>query len=76
MPRRKEVAKREILPDPKYHSVLLAKFINRVMMSGKKSLAERIVYGALDHVLDQLKKNPIKKAVTNMMMKVVKAVMA
>lgn len=61
MPRRKEVAKREILPDPKYHSVLLAKFINRVMLNGKKSLAERIVYDSLDYALDHLKKNPNKK---------------
>jgi len=48
MPRRREVAKREILPDPKFNSELLAKFINSVMRSGKKSIAEKIVYGALD----------------------------
>jgi small subunit ribosomal protein S7 len=48
MPRRREVPKRQILPDPKHGSELLAKFINMVMTSGKKSTAERIVYGALD----------------------------
>ncbi len=50
MPRRREVPKRQILPDPKYGSEQLAKFINMVMKSGKKSTAERIVYGALEHV--------------------------
>jgi len=48
MPRRREVAKRNPLPDPKYHSTLLTKFVNTVMLSGKKSIAESIVYGALD----------------------------
>ena len=47
MPRRREVPKREILPDPKHHSELVAKFINVLMNSGKKSIAEKIVYGAL-----------------------------
>lgn len=50
MPRRREVAQRKILPDPKFHSELLAKFINIVMCDGKKSIAESIVYGALDTV--------------------------
>ncbi len=50
MPRRRVVAKREILPDPVYHSALIAKFINCVMQSGKKSVAEKIVYGALDQI--------------------------
>jgi len=48
MPRRRVVAKREVLPDPKFKSQLLAKFINVVMVDGKKSTAEKIVYGALD----------------------------
>ena len=56
MPRRREVPKREILPDPKHHSELLTKFINVVMVSGKKSTAEKIVYGALDVMNDRLKK--------------------
>lgn len=50
MPRRRIVAKREPLADPKYGSVTLAKFINHVMVSGKKSLAEKVVYGALEIV--------------------------
>ena len=48
MQRRREVQKRKILPDPKFHDRLVAKFINNVMRDGKKSTAERIVYGALD----------------------------
>ena len=50
MPRRREVPKREILPDPKYHNVELAKFVNVLMTRGKKSVAERIIYGALEHI--------------------------
>jgi small subunit ribosomal protein S7 len=53
MPRRRVVAKREILPDPKYGDVRLARFINVVMKSGKKSVAERIVYGALEQVVEK-----------------------
>ncbi len=60
MPRRRVVAKREILPDPKFGSQLLAKFINQVMTDGKKSVAERIVYGALDKILE-LAKNKRKE---------------
>lgn len=56
MPRRREVPKREILPDPKHHSELLAKFINVVMVSGKKSTAEKIVYGAMDALGERMKK--------------------
>jgi small subunit ribosomal protein S7 len=48
MPRRRVVGQRKILPDPKFHSELLAKFINILMVDGKKSTAEKIVYGALD----------------------------
>ena len=50
MPRRRVVAAREILPDPKFGSQTIAKFINHVMVDGKKSIAEKIVYGALDAV--------------------------
>ncbi|WP_434352679.1 30S ribosomal protein S7 [Psychrobacter sp. HD31] len=50
MPRRRVIAAREILPDPKFGSQTLAKFINQVMVDGKKSIAEKIVYGALDQV--------------------------
>jgi len=60
MPRRREVPKREILPDPKYGSVELAKFMNVVMLSGKKAVAERIVYGALDQVQSKTGKEPIE----------------
>lgn len=56
MPRKREVAKREILPDHLFNSELLAKFINCVMKSGKKSVAERIVYGALDEINKWAKK--------------------
>jgi small subunit ribosomal protein S7 len=50
MPRRREVPKREILPDPKFASQEVAKFISVIMSSGKKAVAERIVYGALDQI--------------------------
>ena len=60
MPRRRVVAKREILPDPKYGNLTLAKFMNHVMVSGKKSVAESIVYGALDIVKERLNKDPIE----------------
>ena len=50
MPRRREVPKRIVLPDPKFGSEMLAKFINMVMERGKKSVAERVVYGALDEL--------------------------
>ena len=50
MPRRRVVAKRDVLPDPKFHNQVIAKFINHVMVSGKKAVAERIVYGARDRV--------------------------
>ncbi len=56
MPRRREVPKREILPDPKHNSELLAKFINVLMISGKKSTAEKIIYGALDVISERAKK--------------------
>ncbi|MES9858311.1 MAG: 30S ribosomal protein S7 [Sedimenticola sp.] len=60
MSRRRVVAKREILPDPKFGSQLLAKFINMVMVDGKKSVAERIIYGALDRMSEKAGNNPIE----------------
>ena len=60
MPRRRVVAKREILPDPKYGNVTLAKFMNHVMVSGKKSVAEKIVYGAMTMVEERLKRDPVE----------------
>jgi len=68
MPRRREVTKREILPDPKYKNILVAKFINNIMRRGKKSTAERIFYGALDLIRDRTKDDPLKlfeKSVAN-----------
>jgi|TARA_B110000503_G_scaffold49542_1_gene80478 small subunit ribosomal protein S7 len=59
MPRRRVVAKREILPDPKFGNIVLAKFMNHVMVSGKKAVAESIIYGALDIVQDRLKEDPL-----------------
>lgn len=60
MPRRRVVAKREILPDPKYGNQTVAKFINHVMVSGKKSVAERIVYGALTRIEERDRREPIE----------------
>ena len=60
MPRRRVAAKREILPDPKFGNTILAKFMNHVMISGKKSVAEKIVYGALDTVASKSGNDPIE----------------
>ncbi len=60
MPRRRVVAKREILPDPKFGNTTLAKFMNHVMVSGKKSTAEKIVYGALDVVAERTNSDPLE----------------
>lgn len=60
MPRRKAAIKREVLPDPLYHSEEVAKFINVVMRAGKKSIAEKIVYHALDMLTAKLKKEKDK----------------
>jgi small subunit ribosomal protein S7 len=53
MSRRNEAPKREILPDPKYGNQMLAKFMNIIMKDGKKSVAERVVYGAIDRIADR-----------------------
>ncbi|WP_189421463.1 30S ribosomal protein S7 [Cellvibrio zantedeschiae] len=60
MPRRRVVAKRETIPDPKFGNVTLAKFMNHVMISGKKSVAERIIYGAMDIVKTKLNRDPLE----------------
>ncbi|MGL4666851.1 MAG: 30S ribosomal protein S7 [Saezia sp.] len=60
MPRRREVPKRDILPDPLYGSVDIAKFMNVIMLSGKKAVAERIVYGAFDRIEKKAGKNPLE----------------
>ncbi len=60
MPRRREVPKREILPDPKHNSKLAAKFVNNVMRRGKKSLAENLFYGALELIEQRSKQDPME----------------
>ena len=60
MSRRRVPAKRDVLPDPKYGNKTLAKFMNHVMVSGKKSVAERIVYGALDKIQERGVADPIE----------------
>src|SRR5579864_5514965 len=60
MPRRREIPKREILPDPKYSSSDVAKFVNVLMSQGKKSVAERIVYGAFESIAKKGGKDPLE----------------
>ena len=59
MSRRRKIIEREVLPDPKYNNVVLSQFINALMLRGKKSLAERIVYGALDLIEEKTKEEPL-----------------
>jgi small subunit ribosomal protein S7 len=68
MPRRREIEKREILPDPKYNNKLVAKFVNSLLKRGKKSVAESILYGAFDIIEKKVKEQPVEffeKAVNN-----------
>lgn len=68
MSRRRKQVEREILPDPKFNSVVLSKFINTLMLAGKKSLAENIIYGALDILAEKTGKDPLEvftEALTN-----------
>ena len=68
MPRRREVPKRRIIPDPKFKDKLVAKFTNSLMLSGKKATAEGILYGAFDIIKDRFKEEPIevfRKALDN-----------
>ena len=60
MPRRREVPKRKLNTDPKYHDVLLARFMNHLMQRGKKTTAEKIFYGAMDRIADFTKQDPVK----------------
>ncbi|HHO81713.1 MAG TPA: 30S ribosomal protein S7 [Halothiobacillus sp.] len=60
MPRRREVPKREILPDPKFGSVTVAKFVNMIMKRGKKSVAEKILYGAMEQIESKGKGDPVE----------------
>jgi len=59
MSRRRAATKREVLPDHKYKDIILTKFMNRIMLDGKKSVSERIVYGAFDIVFNKTNKKPI-----------------
>lgn len=59
MPRKGEVRRRDVLPDPKFHDRLVTKFVNAMMYGGKKSTAERIFYGALDIVAQRTKEDPL-----------------
>ena len=68
MPRRREIPKRAILPDPKYLSIDVAKFVNVLMKGGKKSVAESIIYGALEQIKKKTSKDPLEvfnQAVSN-----------
>ncbi|GJL79039.1 MAG: 30S ribosomal protein S7 [Nitrospinaceae bacterium] len=68
MARRREAQKRKVSPDPKYNDILVGRFINNILRQGKKSLAERIFYSALDAVGEKVNDDPIKvfrKAVEN-----------
>ncbi|MDR1607777.1 MAG: 30S ribosomal protein S7 [Deltaproteobacteria bacterium] len=60
MPRRREVSKRETIPDPKYGNKMVARFINNLLRRGKKSRAEQIFYGAIDLIAERTKDDPIK----------------
>jgi small subunit ribosomal protein S7 len=60
MPRRGQILKRKVLPDPKYHDRLVMKFVNNLMHRGKKSLAERIFYGAMDVIEQRTREDPLK----------------
>jgi small subunit ribosomal protein S7 len=68
MPRRREIEKRDIVPDPKFNNKLVAKFVNSLLKRGKKSVAESILYGAFDIIEKKAKEQPVEyfeKAVNN-----------
>ena len=60
MSRRRRAEKREILPDPKFKDLVLSKFMNNLMLDGKKSVSEKIVYGAFDEIEDKMKRPPLE----------------
>ena len=66
MPRRGNVPKREILPDPMYNSVLVTKLINSIMLDGKKGVAQKVVYGAFDIIQEKSGKDPLEAFTTAM----------
>jgi len=73
MPRRKRVIKRELLPDPKYHNTLVTRFINGFLRRGKRSIAETVLYRALDQIEEKIKTDPLEiftKAIRNVEPKV------
>lgn len=73
MSRRKSAQKRQIDPDPKFHDVDVSRFINRIMLGGKKSLAEKIFYKAMEIIKERIKEDPIevfKQAIDNVKPKV------
>jgi len=68
MPRRREVPKRKVLPDPRYREILVTKFMNSLMVDGKKGVAEGIVYAAFDTIQDRTREDPLlvfRKALDN-----------
>ena len=70
MPRRGNVPKREILPDPLYNSVLVTKLVNSIMLDGKKGVAQKVVYGAFDIVKEKMDREPLEaftEALNNIM---------
>ena len=70
MPRKGPAPKRQILPDPKYNSKILSRFINKVMLDGKKSTAEQVTYGALDIIAEKTGRDPyevFQQALSNAM---------
>src|SRR5260370_5349136 len=70
MSRRHRAEKREVLPDPKFGNMVVSKFMNSIMYAGKKSVAEAIVYGALDMIEGKTKQNPVsifEQALDNVM---------
>jgi small subunit ribosomal protein S7 len=60
MPRRRVAVKREILPDPIYNSIVVTKFINGLMLTGKKAVAEKIFYGAMEEIAEKTNDEPLK----------------
>ena len=68
MPRKGEVRRRDVLPDPKYHDRLVTRFVNAMLLCGRKSVAERVFYGALDRIAERTNEDPLgvfKKALDN-----------
>ena len=66
MPRRGNIPKREVLPDPMYNSVLVTKLVNSIMLDGKKGVAQKVVYGAFDIIKEKTDKDPLEVFVAAM----------